>query len=57
MHHGSLATLEEVVELYDRGGDANPFLASGIRPPGLTAQEKADLVEFMKALTSSDLPK
>lgn len=52
MHDGSIATLEEVIELYDRGGDANPLLDSGIRPLNLTPQEKADLVEFMKALTS-----
>jgi cytochrome c peroxidase len=52
MHDGSIATLEEVIELYDRGGDKNPLLASGIRPLNLTPQEKADLVEFMKALTS-----
>jgi cytochrome c peroxidase len=52
MHDGSLKTLEEVVELYDKGGESNPFLDSGIRQLNLTAQEKADLVEFMKALTS-----
>jgi len=52
MHDGSLKTLEEVVDLYDRGGEANPFLDSGIRPLKLTEQEKSDLVEFMKALTS-----
>jgi cytochrome c peroxidase len=27
MHDGSLATLEEVVEFYDRGGRANPNLS------------------------------
>ncbi len=52
MHDGSVATLEEVVELYNRGGEENPMLDSGIRPLNLTEQEKADLVEFMKALTS-----
>ncbi|PKL33249.1 MAG: cytochrome-c peroxidase [Spirochaetae bacterium HGW-Spirochaetae-10] len=57
MHDGSLATLQQVIDLYDRGGEANPFLASGIRPLGLTPQEKSDLIEFMKALTSPDLPK
>ena len=52
MHDGSIATLAEVVELYDKGGEANPLLDSGIRQLNLTPQEKADLVEFMKALTS-----
>ncbi len=55
MHDGSEATLEDVVELYDRGGNPNPRLDGGIRPLDLTEREKADLVEFMKSLTSSDL--
>jgi cytochrome c peroxidase len=54
-HDGSARTLEEVIELYDRGGDANPFLDGGMRPLGLTAQERADLVELMKTFTSEDL--
>lgn len=52
MHDGSLKTLEEVIDLYDKGGEQNPFLDSGIRPLNLTPQEKADLVEFLKSLTS-----
>ncbi len=52
MHDGSIKTLEEVVDLYDRGGEPNPFLDSGIRQLNLSQQDKADLVEFMKALTS-----
>ncbi len=54
MHDGSLKTLEEVIELYNQGGEKNPFLASGIRPLNLTEQEKADLVEFLKSLTSPE---
>lgn len=52
MHDGSIQTLEEVIELYNKGGEANPFLDSGIRPLNLTDQEKADLLAFMKSLTS-----
>jgi cytochrome c peroxidase len=52
MHDGSLKTLEEVVELYDKGGESNPLLDSGIRPLNLSDQEKADLVAFMRSLTS-----
>jgi cytochrome c peroxidase len=51
MHNGRFATLEEVVEFYNRGGDftdAPNFDDGIIRPLGLTAQEKADLVAFMK---------
>ena len=51
MHDGSIATLEEVVEWYDKGGHPNPQLSDKIRPLSLTAGEKADLVEFMKACT------
>jgi cytochrome c peroxidase len=51
MHDGSLATLEEVVEWYDKGGHPNPHLSDKVRPLKLTAEDKADLVEFMKACT------
>ncbi len=51
MHDGSVATLEEVVEWYDKGGHPNPNLSAKIRPLKLSAQEKADLVDFMKACT------
>ncbi len=51
MHDGSQGTLEEVVEWYDKGGHPNPHLSDKIRPLNLTAQDKADLVEFMKACT------
>lgn len=47
MHDGSVATLKEAVEveIYYRG------LAAG-RPLAITPQEKEDLIEFLKALTS-----
>ncbi|HID28612.1 MAG TPA: c-type cytochrome, partial [Desulfobacterales bacterium] len=57
MHDGSIETLEEVIELYDQGGEENPMLDSGIKPLNLTEREKADLVEFMKALTSPEFMK
>ena len=52
MHDGSVATLEEVVEWYDKGGHPNPTLSDKIKPLNLTAEEKVALVEFMKACTS-----
>jgi cytochrome c peroxidase len=55
MHDGSEATLEAVIEFYDKGGNANPWLDGGMRPLALTAQEKADLVEVMKAFTSDGM--
>ncbi|MGH7863375.1 MAG: cytochrome-c peroxidase [Candidatus Binataceae bacterium] len=48
MHDGSIATLEEVVELYDRGGDKNPNLDQQIVALHLSNAEKADLVAFLK---------
>jgi len=61
MHDGSLETLEDVVEFYNNGGrlkptdPLSPFLSGGIRPLDLTDEEKADLVAFLKALTSPNL--
>jgi cytochrome c peroxidase len=57
MHGGSLSTLVEVVELYNRGGDVKrDSLAEQLVPLGLSAQEKADLVSFLNSLTSVDKP-
>lgn len=52
MHDGSLATLEAVIDHYDHGGVDRPSRSDLMRPLGLTAQEKADLVAFLKTLTS-----
>ena len=52
MHNGSLSTLEQVVDFYNRGGNFNNAeLHPDIKPLGLNAQQKADLVAFMKTLT------
>ena len=51
MHDGSLATLEEVIEYYNRGGNRNPHLDTELRPLKLTAEEKKALVAFLKALS------
>ncbi len=57
MHDGSMLTLEEVIEHYDKGGGhfnsgENKFIDTKIFPLHLTQQEKQDLVAFMEALTS-----
>lgn len=52
MHDGSLTTLEEVIDLYDRGGIARPSRSPSIRPLGLTEAEKRDLIAFLKTLTA-----
>lgn len=51
MHDGSMATLEEVVEHYDKGGTPNPYLDPKMEKLNLTAEEKKALVTFMNALT------
>jgi cytochrome c peroxidase len=51
MHDGSMATLEEVVEYYDKGGEPVANLDPKMKPLSLTAEEKADLVEFLRALS------
>ena len=48
-HSGSYLTLEQVVELYNRGGDFRP--QSALAPLLLTQPEKDDLVSFLKGLT------
>jgi cytochrome c peroxidase len=50
MHDGRFATLEEVVDFYDKGGIRNPNFDPDITPLGLTAPGKADLVAFLRAL-------
>lgn len=52
MHDGSLETLEEVVEYYDKGGEKNRFLDAAIFPLHLTVKEKNDLTAFLNSLTS-----
>jgi len=51
MHDGSLKTLEEVVDFYDKGGISNKNLDANIKKLNLSDTEKKDLVEFMKALS------
>jgi cytochrome c peroxidase len=48
MHDGSLLTLEDVVDFYDRGGNKNPYLDENIVPLHLSPAEKKALVEFLR---------
>jgi cytochrome c peroxidase len=52
MHDGSLATLWDVMDHYNKGGVANPFLDGGMQRLGLTEPEIDDLVQWMASLTS-----
>jgi cytochrome c peroxidase len=52
MHNGSMATLRQVVDFYNRGGNFhNANLDSQIRPLGLTSTQENQLVLFMEGLT------
>ena len=53
MHDGSLPTLWDVVDHYNRGGIANPYLDGGIQRLGLTEPEIDDLVAFLFTLTDA----
>jgi len=55
MHDGSLATLREVVDFYDRGGNQNDNLDALMVPLYLSEQDKQDLVAFMRALTGANV--
>jgi cytochrome c peroxidase len=56
MHDGSISTLTEVIETYDRGGIDRPSRDPNIRPLGLSAEEKAELLAFLETLTAEDSP-
>jgi cytochrome c peroxidase len=55
MHNGSLATLREVVEFYNRGGIANDNIDPLIKPLQLTDAEIADLTTFLEVLTGDNV--
>ncbi len=51
MHDGSLTSLEQVVEFYDRGGDIKETRSHLMKPLRLTQAQQADLVNFLRSLT------
>ena len=55
MHNGQLATLEEVIDFYDKGGIQNPRLSPLIKALALNQQEKQALVAFLKTLTGANV--
>jgi len=56
MHDGSVATLEEVIDLYNKGGIDRPSRSPSIKPLSLTASEKTDLIAFLQTLTALSSP-
>jgi cytochrome c peroxidase len=53
MHDGSLKSLEDVIEFYNKGGEPNPQLDEEIYPLKLTSREKQDLLTFLREGLSS----
>ena len=51
MHDGSLATLWDVVDHYNKGGEPNLYLDGGIEPLNLTDKQVDQLVAFLFSLT------
>ncbi len=51
MHDGSVASLDDVVEYYDRGGNRNANLDPELQPLGLDQAEKQALVAFLRSLS------
>jgi cytochrome c peroxidase len=55
MHDGSMVTLWDVVDHYNKGGEANPYLDGGIEPLDLSEREVDQLVAFLFSLTDDRL--
>ena len=51
MHDGSLATLEAVVEFYDKGGRPNRNQFRRVGPLRLSTEEKQALIRFLESLS------
>lgn len=55
MHDGSMETLWDVMDHYNKGGEPNPFLDGGIEPLALSEEEIDAVVEFMFTLSDARL--
>ena len=54
MNNSSVATLDDVVKFYEKGGIARESRSPMLMPFALTDQERGDLVAFMETLTGDD---
>ncbi|MEE9278777.1 MAG: cytochrome c peroxidase [Myxococcota bacterium] len=55
MHSGMLATLEEVIDFYDRGGGDRPGKSPLLVPLGLSQAEKDALLAFLASLSGDEI--
>ena len=53
MHDGSIETLWDVMDHYNKGGEANLYLDGGMEPLALTEEEIDQVVAFLFTLTDS----
>ncbi|MDW3647180.1 MAG: cytochrome c peroxidase [Bacteroidia bacterium] len=53
MHDGSIATLREVIDFYEKGGEDHPNKHMFVRRRRMSEEDKADLLAFMHSLTDS----
>jgi cytochrome c peroxidase len=53
MHDGSMQTLWDVMDHYNKGGEANLYLDGGIEPLALSEAEIDQVVELMFTMTDS----
>ena len=56
MHDGSIATLREVVALYERGGIDRPSRSELIKKLSLSEEDRNDLIAFLESLTDAPAP-
>ncbi|MCK9409867.1 MAG: cytochrome c peroxidase [Bacteriovoracaceae bacterium] len=54
MHDGSLRTLMDVINFYNKGGIPNQHLSKHMRPLNLTEEQRTDLVAFLRALSGTN---
>lgn len=57
MHNGVFATLEQVIDFYDRGGSEDPFGTKSplLKPLNLSKEEKAALRAFLESLSGDPI--
>jgi cytochrome c peroxidase len=51
MHDGSMGTLWDVMDHYNKGGESNPFLDGGMEPLALTEKEIDQVVALLFSMT------
>jgi cytochrome c peroxidase len=55
MHDGSMMTLWDVMDHYNKGGEPNPYLDGGMEPLALSEKEVDQVVAFLFSLTDERL--